>query len=252
MASSGTIGTYNLVDGNTEAQYKIYWERYGERIRVYAKADGYADTFRNNDGTIRFSGNNEEYMSVSVGGNSSSSVLVCQHYSNNAYAAASSPGWVKSVSGAETSWAYAPKQTGRYTIALRISGNGGNSATHYVTCDFNYTVSFDANGGTTPTASKSVTYGSTYGELPTPTRDKHAFLGWFTEAEGGTQVTASTTVSLSADQTLYAHWLKLNIPVFVNPDGTVHQVEKAFVNVGGTVKEATVYTNVGGVIMELS
>ena len=49
-----------------------------------------------------------------------------------------------------------------------------------------YTVTFDANGGTTPTASKSVTYNSTYGTLPTPTRTGYTFNGWYTAASGGT------------------------------------------------------------------
>ena len=44
----------------------------------------------------------------------------------------------------------------------------------------NYTVTFNANGGSVSTASKSVTYGSTYGNLPTPTRNGYTFIGWFT------------------------------------------------------------------------
>jgi uncharacterized repeat protein (TIGR02543 family) len=55
-------------------------------------------------------------------------------------------------------------------------------------------------------ASKSVTYGSAYGSLPTPTRPGHTFDGWFTAAEGGTQVTASTVLTNAANQTVYAHW----------------------------------------------
>ena len=69
-----------------------------------------------------------------------------------------------------------------------------------------YTVSFDANGGTVGTSSKSVSVGSTYGELPVPAYDGHYFLGWFTATSGGTKVTNTTNVELSADQTLYAHW----------------------------------------------
>ena len=43
-----------------------------------------------------------------------------------------------------------------------------------------YTVNFDANGGTLSTTSKTVTYDSAYGDLPTPTKDLHKFVGWFT------------------------------------------------------------------------
>ena len=72
-----------------------------------------------------------------------------------------------------------------------------------------YTVSFNVNGGSAlpaADATKTVTYGSTYGTLPTPTRTGYTFSGWFTASTGGSQVTASTTVQLSADQTLYAQW----------------------------------------------
>ncbi|MBO7121358.1 MAG: InlB B-repeat-containing protein, partial [Bacilli bacterium] len=44
-------------------------------------------------------------------------------------------------------------------------------------------------------------------ELPTPTRaGDYKFLGWFTEAEGGTKVEAGA--DLAADMDLYAHWLE--------------------------------------------
>ena len=40
------------------------------------------------------------------------------------------------------------------------------------------TVTFDANGGTTPVASKKVSANGLYGELPTPTRSGYTFKGW--------------------------------------------------------------------------
>ena len=52
----------------------------------------------------------------------------------------------------------------------------------------------------------SVTYGSTYGTLPTVTLTGYTFSGWYTAATGGTKVTSATTVTLTAAQTLYAQW----------------------------------------------
>ena len=69
-----------------------------------------------------------------------------------------------------------------------------------------YTVRFNANGGTVSTSSKTVTKGKTYGTLPTPVRSGYEFLGWYTDAGAGTRIKAESVVSLSADQTLYAHW----------------------------------------------
>ena len=73
-----------------------------------------------------------------------------------------------------------------------------------------YTVTFDANGGTTPTpASKSVTFGSAYGTLATTTRTGYTLVGWFTAASGGTQVTTASIVSTASNHTLFAQWTAL-------------------------------------------
>lgn len=72
-----------------------------------------------------------------------------------------------------------------------------------------YTVTFHVNGGNelgTADASKTVTYGETYGTLPEPTRTGFGFAGWFTAATGGTEVTANTVMNLAEDHTLYAQW----------------------------------------------
>ena len=50
-----------------------------------------------------------------------------------------------------------------------------------------YTVTFDARGGSVSTSSKTVTYNSTYGTLPTPTRTGYTFKGWYTASSGGTK-----------------------------------------------------------------
>ncbi|MBQ3288866.1 MAG: InlB B-repeat-containing protein [Kiritimatiellae bacterium] len=82
-----------------------------------------------------------------------------------------------------------------------------------------YTVSFNANGGSVGTSSKSVTYGSAYGDLPTPTRTGYAFGGWYTAASGGTKVTSATTVTATANHTLYAHWTANSYTVTFNANG---------------------------------
>ena len=89
------------------------------------------------------------------------------------------------------------------------------------------TVTFDVNGGTVTPAEQTVTYGSTYGELPTPTREGYTFAGWFTEQNGGTQVTKETVVKTVADHTLYAHWTANTYTVkFDANEGTVTSAEQ--------------------------
>ena len=92
-----------------------------------------------------------------------------------------------------------------------------------------YTVTFNANGGSVTTTSKTVTSGSTYGTLPTPTRSGYTFDGWYTAASGGTKITSSTTVNLTGNQTLYAHWTKIPEMCTVTFDAN-----------GGTVDQKTV------------
>ena len=69
-----------------------------------------------------------------------------------------------------------------------------------------YTVTFNVNGGNGDNPTKQVTYAQTYGELPIPTKDGSGFEGWYTTAEAGDKVTAETTVSITAPQTIFAHW----------------------------------------------
>ena len=106
---------------------------------------------------------------------------------------------------AETSAGYTAYYSDSDNPYSRTKGASAESTTFAATAN-TYTVTFNANGGTTPTASKSVTYDSTYGTLPSPTRTGYSFAGWYTAASGGTQVMASTTVAITANQTLYAHW----------------------------------------------
>ncbi len=68
------------------------------------------------------------------------------------------------------------------------------------------TVKFDTNGGDGTVANAEVDYGSAYGELPNVTRTGYTFVGWYTEAENGDNVTSSTTVDRTDEHTLYAHW----------------------------------------------
>jgi uncharacterized repeat protein (TIGR02543 family) len=82
-----------------------------------------------------------------------------------------------------------------------------------------YTLTFNTNGGTTPIASKSVTYNSAYGTLPTPTRTGYTFNGWYTAASGGTKKTSSSTYSTIGNSTLYAHWSPITYTIAFNANG---------------------------------
>ena len=121
---------------------------------------------------------------------------------------------------------YAP-ETLRDTFS--VPEENGCTISYYAVSQ--YTVTFDANGGTIDgmaTADWSVYEGRrldtadeyyVYYDLPTPTRNGYTFLGWFTAATGGTEVTADTVVT--GDMTLYAHWEKVPVVTFTANGGTV-------------------------------
>lgn len=83
-----------------------------------------------------------------------------------------------------------------------ISSGGDDGS--YIPPTTYYTVTFDANGGVASNSSLRIASGSAIGTLPTATWGGYTFLGWFTAAVGGTQITTSTRVT--SDMTVYAQW----------------------------------------------
>ena len=139
-----------------------------------------------------------------------------------------------------------PSRTGYTFAGWYTAASGGTQITSSSTMNTNanvtlyahwsprtFTVSFDSNGGSA-VSSKSVTYDSTYGTLPTPTRTGYTFVGWFTAASGGSQVTSSTKVTITGNQTLYAHWKGNTITVAFDNNGGYGNVPSQSYVVGNT------------------
>ncbi|MBO4293159.1 MAG: InlB B-repeat-containing protein [Clostridia bacterium] len=98
-----------------------------------------------------------------------------------------------------------------------------------------YTVTADAMGGTIPStdgwtnaagngsATKEVTYDSTYGTLPTPTKDGNVFAGWYKENTFVNKVETSTQVTTDSNHTIYAKWINFTLsknPLYMNKTTT--------------------------------
>lgn len=75
-----------------------------------------------------------------------------------------------------------------------------------------YTVTFDPNGDgasiTSGDSTQTVEEDGKYGTTPVAERAGYTFGGWYTEAEGGSQVQGGDAFKANANQTLYAHWTK--------------------------------------------
>lgn len=146
-----------------------------------------------------------------------------------------------------------PKKTG-YTFGGYYTGTNGSGTQYYTASGTSarswdktsattlyakwtantYKVTFSANGGTTPTASKNVTYDSTYETLPTPTRNGYTFKGWYTATNGGTQITSSSKVAITASQTLYAQWEQISYTISYNVNEGNGEIASQTYNYGTT------------------
>ena len=113
-----------------------------------------------------------------------------------------------------------------------------SSTTFYAQFEANkYTVTWDLGTG------QSETTEQTYGEklvLPKdPERKNAEFLGWFTEATGGTQINSNTTYTTDGETTYYAHWeitevfsvtVPVTLPLVIDESGEVHTGNAEIIN----------------------
>lgn len=74
-----------------------------------------------------------------------------------------------------------------------------------------YTVSYDVNGGNESYRDATVSEGGKVTLPADPTRDGYKFLGWFTERNGGSEVSSDTVVT--GNMTVHAHWERI-IPTY--------------------------------------
>ena len=101
---------------------------------------------------------------------------------------------------------------GSYYMRYRVVSGAGissNIASFNITVRKEYTLTFDNNGGsgcTTTTAKAS----QAWGNLCTPTKGNYDFLGWYTEINGGIQVTASSIAENNL--IVHARWGDLQNP----------------------------------------
>jgi uncharacterized protein (TIGR02145 family)/uncharacterized repeat protein (TIGR02543 family) len=93
-----------------------------------------------------------------------------------------------------------------------------------------YRIWFDVRGGTMDAIATSAWTGTDgkLASLPTPTRIGYIFEGWYTDRTDGTQVTTSTTFSVDATITIYAHWKIENDDGYTGSYGSVEYRGKTY------------------------
>ena len=122
------------------------------------------------------------------------------------------PNWSQ-VSGRQ--WILIPTgvpRLGTHTFSVKINGvEHNNYVVSFVMAEdqepepYGCQVTFNPKGGEVVEDNREVVVGKSIGTLPTPTRSKYKFLGWYTAPEGGTKISATTKVT--GDVTYYAQWV---------------------------------------------
>lgn len=90
------------------------------------------------------------------------------------------------------------------------------SATEKIVIAPEYTVTFDANGGSVEQQT-AATVKHKLDSLPVPVREFCTFEGWWTEAESGTQIAEDT--QFDGDTTVYAHWKQNEFVITFDANG---------------------------------
>ncbi len=97
-----------------------------------------------------------------------------------------------------------------WTPAIDIVKGAATYTATYSENEIIYTVTFDANGGKADTTTGTTNAEFKLSSLPTPTYEGYTFKGWFTEATGGSKISADTVYT--QDTTIYAQWEKVEEP----------------------------------------
>ncbi len=119
-------------------------------------------------------------------------------------------GWNTNSSGTGTNYASGGTYTANASVTLYAKWTPNN-----------YTVSYNANGGSGAPSSQTKTYGVNLTLSSTkPTRTGYTFNGWNTNASGtGTNYASGGTYTANASVTLYAKWTPNTYTVSYNANG---------------------------------
>lgn len=93
----------------------------------------------------------------------------------------------------------------------------GNSLDYKPVEKKEYTVTFDANGGSCNVASAMTGTDGTLETLPEAVYEEHVFDGWYTKASGGEKIDVTTV--FEQDTTVYAHWTAESYTITFDTDG---------------------------------
>ena len=184
-----------------------YSRDYGHTVRAVCGNNTAAQTF-----TLTFDANGGEgTMPAQTFEAGVSQALAANAFTRSGY---TFTGWNTNADGSGT--AYTDKQSITLSQDITLYAQWKKDIV-------NYTVTFNANGGTGTMAAQTFEAGVSQAiKANTFTRSGYTFTGWNTKADGsGTSYTDNQSITLSQDITLYAQWKKniVNYTVTFNANG---------------------------------
>ena len=215
-----------------------------------ATADEYADhTDANADGICDDCGANVALIvtwdAASNGGTVGGKNSVTTSVAPNQTAVA--PGYTPVKAGHTFSGWYTEKTNGALYNTVTITA----ARTFYAQfAPAEYKITWDLGTGKTETTNQ--TYGEKLNLPAEPTRRGYAFLGWFTQETGGTQVDGNTVFKEVASTTYYAHWEEATVFSVIVPavlPVTVDQNGKVYVSNAEIVNHSTAAVQVSSVTL---
>ena len=238
---TGWSGTWNYVDG----QYGIA----NKTLKLYARwtPKSYTISYNSNGGTGTMTSD-----TVSTGGKAT---IKSNTFAKTGYKFV---GWTTKSDGTDDGYGWNPGWSGTWNYDNGQYGIANDKLVLYARWDNHFTVTYNDNGGSgCSSSSKTVTYGSTYGNLCTPTRSGYIFAGWYSSNYANapwtyyydkyksnstvssigrndkvglynnyltnstrkfSEFTSSDTYSVNGNQKLVAGWLKFNYKRTKNSD----------------------------------
>ncbi len=143
-------------------------------LKLYARwtANSYTISYNSNGGSGTMSSS-----TVSTGG---SVTIKSNTFTRTGYKFV---GWTTNSNGTDDGYGWTAGKSYTWNYDNGQLGVTNNSLVLYARWDNHFTVTYNDNGGSgCSSSSKTVTYGSTYGTLCTPTREGYIFAGWYSNS----------------------------------------------------------------------
>ena len=156
---------------------------------TFTEGDKYTLKLTYDSGSIANAGTGGGSLGVDVK-NSSKSNVSTRNYTNRSYITSGSSSSTLTINSAGAS------EGAGFAYFLWFA-----TPADWTFTDYKIKVNFTKN------ETKTVTFASAYGTMPTPKRAGYAFKGWYTGENGtGTNITSTSLVSSASNHTLYAKW----------------------------------------------